>query len=93
MKALLSFLHVVDRDTEAALKQAGDKLAKVRPVSEHINTKCQEFYQPNMEVSIDERMVCSKARFSFKQIIIPTKWGFKLWCLCDSVSWKRGGTY
>lgn len=28
----------------------------------------------------------SKARFSFKQYIRnkPTKWGFKLWCLCDS---------
>ena len=43
-------------------------------------------YQPNMEVSIDERTVCSKAQFSFKQYIRnkPTKWGFKLWCLCDS---------
>ena len=31
-------------------------------------------------------MVKSKARFSFKQYIRnePTKWGFKLWCLCDS---------
>ena len=28
----------------------------------------------------------SKARFSFKQYIRnkPTKWGFKLWCLCNS---------
>ena len=32
------------------------------------------------------RMVRSKARFSFKQYIHnkPCKWGFKLWCLCDS---------
>ena len=31
-------------------------------------------------------MVRSKARFSFRQYIRnkPTKWGFKLWCLCDS---------
>ena len=31
-------------------------------------------------------MVQSKARFSFKQYIKnkPTKWGFKLWVLCDS---------
>ena len=31
-------------------------------------------------------MVRSKVRFSFKQYIRnkPTKWGFKLWCLCDS---------
>jgi len=39
-----------------------------------------------MELSIDERMVRSKARFAFKQYIRnkPTKWGFKLWCLCNS---------
>lgn len=45
-----------------------------------------ELYQPDAEISIDERMVKSKARFSFKQYIRnkPTKWGFKLWCLCDS---------
>ena len=45
-------------------------------------------YQPNAEISIDERMVKSKARFTFKQYIKnkPTKWGFKLWCLCDSES-------
>ena len=31
-------------------------------------------------------MVRSKARFSFRQYIRnkPVKWGFKLWCLCDS---------
>ena len=45
--------------------------------------------QPHREVSIDERMVRSKARFSFRQYIKnkPTKWGFKLWCLCDSRNW------
>lgn len=39
-------------------------------------------------MSVDERMVKSKARFLFKQYIKnkPTKWGFKLWCLCDSES-------
>ena len=43
-------------------------------------------YQPEAEISVDERMVKSKARFSFKQYIKnkPTKWGFKLWCLCEA---------
>ena len=43
-------------------------------------------YQPDAEINIDERMVRSKACFSFKQYIRnkPTKWGFTLWCLCDS---------
>ena len=85
-EGLMSFLHIVNKDTEKQLKDEGDKLAKVRPLNDHINLKCKEFYQPNMEVSVDERMVLSKARFSYKQYIRnkPTKWGFKLWCLCDS---------
>ena len=45
----------------------------------------EELYQPHRKVIIDERMVRSKARFSFRQYIRnkPTKWGFKLWCMCD----------
>lgn len=43
------------------------------------------YYQPGIELSIDERMVRSKARFSFKQYIRnkPCKWGFKFWYLAD----------
>ena len=62
---LMSFLHVVERDTEATLKEAGDKLAKIRTLNDHLNRKCREYYQPNREASIDERMVCSKL-VSFK---------------------------
>lgn len=47
--------------------------------------KCLEFYQPLRELSIDERMVKSKARSHFRQYIRnkPTKWGFKYWVLAD----------
>ena len=85
-ESFLSFLHIVDEDTEKKLKDEGDKLCKVRPLNDHIQKRCKELYQPHREVSIDERMVRSKARFSFRQYIRnkPTKWGFKLWCLCDS---------
>ena len=43
------------------------------------------YYQPDVEVCIDERMVHSKAIFSFKQYIPnkPCKGDFKFWCLCD----------
>ena len=84
-ESLLSFLHVVDKKTEDDLR-GEDKLLKVRPLVDHINKKCEKYCQPNMNVSIDERMVRSKARFSFKQYIRnkPTKWGFKLWCLCNA---------
>ena len=82
----LTFLHLVDAATEKVLADEGDKLAKVRPLLNYVQSKCRELYQPNREINIDERMVRSKARFSFRQYIRnkPVKWGFKLWCLCDS---------
>ena len=85
-EGLMAFLHVVDKETETRLKDNKDKLLKVRPLYDHINDQCQKFCQPEKEVSIDEKMVRSKARFSFKQYIRnkPTKWGFKLWCLCNA---------
>jgi len=85
-EALMAFLHVVDKEQEDQLRQDKDKLLKVRPLYDYINTQCQKFCQPGEELSIDERMVRSKAHFSFKQYIRnkPTKWGFKLWCLCNA---------
>ena len=46
------------------------------------------FYQPDQNVSIDERMVKNKGRYSFRQYIRDksTKWGMKLWVLADSRS-------
>lgn len=88
-ESFVSFLHIVNEAEEKQLKEKGDKLCKVRPLNDHIQKRCKELYQPHHEISIDERMVRSKARFSFRQYIRskPTKWGFKLWCLCDSRNW------
>ena len=76
----------MDAATEKVLADEGDKLKKVRPLLNYVQSKCRELYQPNREISIDERMVRPKARYSFRQYILnkPVKWGFKLWCLCDS---------
>ena len=57
----VSFLHIVDEATEKRFKDEGDKLAKVCPLNDHLQTKCSELYQPNQEISINECMVCSKA--------------------------------
>ena len=57
------------------------------PPSNHLQERYLVLYQPDAEISINEWMVKSKARFSFyKQYIRnkPTKLCFKLWCLCDS---------
>ena len=68
-EGLMAFLHIVDSSTEQALVQSGDKLAKVHSLNDQLVEKCQMYYQPDVELSIDERMIRSKARFSFKQYI------------------------
>ena len=76
----------MDRQKESQLKDDKDKLLKVCPLYGHINSQCQKSCQPSQEISIDEQMVHSKALFLSSNIfeINPQKWGFKLWCLCNS---------
>jgi hypothetical protein len=93
-------LHISDPnedDRQAALKrtegQVGyNPLHKLCPLYPQIQEACQTYYQPRQHISIDERMVASKARIAFKQYIKdkPTKWGYKLWVLADS---QTGYTY
>ena len=74
-ESLMYFLHVVSQNDKEKFKDDNDKLAKVRPLSNHINKKNKMYCQTEKEISIDERMVRSKARFTFKQYIRnkPTK--------------------
>ena len=69
-----------------------DKLTKVRFLHNYLKMKCLKFFQPNEHVSVDERMVQNKGRYSFRQFMKdkPTKWGMKVWVLADS---KTGYTY
>ena len=87
-KCLMSFLKVSDIETE----NSNDRLGKARFLLDEIKTKCSQLFQPYQNVSIDERMVKNKGRYSFRQYIRdkPTKWGMKLWVLADS---KSGYTY
>ena len=51
-----------------------------------------KLYQPGQNVSIDERMVANKGRYTFRQYIRdkPTKWGMKIWVIADATT---GYTY
>ncbi|XP_062848170.1 piggyBac transposable element-derived protein 4-like [Trichomycterus rosablanca] len=83
-KELMAALHVVDPATENNL----DRLRKLRYLMDHLKTKCQQLFQADENLSIDERMVKSKGRSGFKQYMKgkPTRWGFKLWVIATSNS-------
>lgn len=78
-----TFIHVVTIEEEEESKH--NPLRKVKPLIDYVKSKCFEFYQPRQEMSVDERMVKSKARCHLVQYMCnkPVKWGFKLWVLAD----------
>ena len=78
------FLHVVTPKEEQSM--SGDRLRKLKPFVNLIKSNCLTFYQPLQHLSVDERMVKSKARCHMIQYIRnkPVKWGFKLWVVADT---------
>ena len=82
-EAISAFFHLVTPQEE--LTNAQNPLKKILPLHQHMKAKCKELYQPIQQVSIDERMVKSKARTKFRQYMKdkPSKWGFKYWVISD----------
>lgn len=82
-----TFLHLVTPAEEHQL--SGDRLCKILPLHNYIKSRCSDLYQPCQQLSIDERMVKSKARTHFRQYIRnkPTKWESKYWVLADSTGY------
>ncbi len=84
-------MHLSDPAEDAAndWKKGTDEyecLHRIRPLYDSLRVACKAVYHPDKNLSVDERIVATKARISLKQYIKnkPTKWGIKLFVLCDS---------
>ncbi|GFO01286.1 PiggyBac transposable element-derived protein 4-like [Plakobranchus ocellatus] len=84
-----AFLHINDNASFVPHGQPDhDPRQKIRPFVDHLNAKFKEVYQPQREMCIDEAMIPFTGRSRFKVYMKdkPTKWGFKLYELCESSS-------
>uniref|UniRef100_A0A8C2ZV82 PiggyBac transposable element-derived protein domain-containing protein n=2 Tax=Cyclopterus lumpus TaxID=8103 RepID=A0A8C2ZV82_CYCLU len=87
-EAILWSLHLSDpKEDEENEKKWNtaeyDRLFKIKPLYTEIVNACKANFQPYRNISIDERMVQSKACMKPYNKDQPTKWGYKLFVLAD----------
>ena len=77
-----SGVHISDPHPDYQSEAKQKKVKNVHPLYKFLQCKCMMLYTPSEPVSIDKRMVESKARVSIIQCVKDkhtTKWGFKFW--------------
>ncbi|XP_025196148.1 piggyBac transposable element-derived protein 3-like [Melanaphis sacchari] len=82
-REILSNIHV--NDNANLPNNNKDKLYKLRPMIDTLNTIFPEAYYGTRELSVDESMIKFKGRSTIKQYnpMKPIKRGYKLWCIAD----------
>jgi len=83
------YLHFVDNSTLLPrTSPAYDRLGKVRPVLDHLQSRFSAVFTPAQDLAIDEAMIKFQGRSSMKQYMPmkPTKRGIKVWVLADSTN-------
>ncbi|KAM3850276.1 piggyBac transposable element-derived protein 4-like [Diretmus argenteus] len=90
-RAILSNIHLSDpeKDVENDAKKGTphhDKLFHIKPLLDDIRDACKASYHPKKALSVDERMVATKAKTGMTQFMKdkPTRWGIKLFVLADA---------
>jgi len=84
-----AYLHFNDNDlAKPNSDEEHDRAFKVRPVMEHFNSSFIAALSSTQFQSIDEHMIKFKGHNILRQYVKgkPIKWGFKMWCRCDSKS-------
>ena len=78
---VMRFFHCGDRPNFA-----GDRLAKIRLLTNHLNQIMEELYVPDKNLSLDESMMLWRGRLLFRQYIKNKrhKYGIKDYELCTS---------
>ena len=79
---LLRYFHIAPLEEPSVTVPP---LGKVQLLLDFLAVSFASFYKPGRELTIDEAMVGFKGRSTLKQYIPnkPTKWGYKIWCLCS----------
>ena len=77
----MCFLHINDNDAKTTDNK--NKLYKLKPLLDSINSRFPELYKVTREVNVDESMILFKGRSSIKQYkpMKLLKKGYKIWCL------------
>ena len=86
---LSQYLHIRDNHNMPPRGQPNfDRLYKLRDLLDLLPTSFRAAYRPAQDLSVDEAMIGFKGRLSFRQYMPakPTKWGVKVWELCESKS-------
>lgn len=83
------YLHFVNNSTLASRGSTEyDRLGKIRPLADHIQSRCASLYNPSKNLAVDEAMIKFQGRSSLKQYMPqkPVKRGIKVWVLADSTN-------
>ncbi|XP_066928278.1 piggyBac transposable element-derived protein 4-like [Clytia hemisphaerica] len=85
-KAILKFIHLVDKENLPHKDSPDYKLYKLGGIHLKLNDLFAKLYFRSQELSIDEQMVGTRCCIGFIQYMTkkPTKFGIKIWVLAEA---------